>query len=117
MPPVVAHIVSVDEFRHAPINESLLLVWLVARFVPSVPVVIGLDNTIERRWGMKIKARYINRDPVRLSHGHFVKAGGLRWQRYHGHGGSAPPQQRIHVSFDPAGHGPVQGPPMRQSVA
>ena len=41
--------------------------------------VIGLDDTIERRWGTKIKARGIYRDPVRSSHGHFVKASGLRW--------------------------------------
>src|SRR6478672_10680200 len=34
---------------------------------------------IERRWGAKIKARGIYRDPVRSSHGHFVKASGLRW--------------------------------------
>ena len=40
---------------------------------------IGLDDTIERRWGAKIAARGIYRDPVRSSHGHFVKASGLRW--------------------------------------
>jgi hypothetical protein len=52
---------------------------LVNSFVPTGPVVIGLDDTIERRWGAKIKARGIYRDPVRSSHGHFVKASGLRW--------------------------------------
>ena len=57
----------------------LLLVWLVATFVPAGPVVIGLDDTIEQRWGAKIAARGIYRDPVRSSHGHFVKACGLRW--------------------------------------
>src|SRR5918911_281930 len=56
-----------------------LLRLLVAAFVPRGPVVIGLDDTIERRWGLKIKARGIYRDPVRSSHGHFVKASGLRW--------------------------------------
>jgi DDE superfamily endonuclease len=45
----------------------------------DAPVVIGLDDTIERRWVMRIKARGIYRDPVRSSHGHFVKASGLRW--------------------------------------
>ena len=40
---------------------------------------IGLDDTIERRWGAKISARGIYRDPVRSSKGHFVKASGLRW--------------------------------------
>jgi hypothetical protein len=53
---------------------------LVAVFVPvGVPIVIGLDDTIERRWGAKIAARGIYRDPVRSSKGHFVKASGLRW--------------------------------------
>lgn len=56
-----------------------LLTLLVAAFAPQGPVVIGLDETIERRWGPKIKARGIYRDPVRSSHGHFVKASGLRW--------------------------------------
>src|ERR671926_1442030 len=56
-----------------------LLLLLVAAFVPHGPVVIAIDDTIERRWGAKIKARGIYRDPVRSSHGHFVKASGLRW--------------------------------------
>ena len=57
-----------------------LLLLLVKALVPSAaPVVIGLDDTIERRWGAKIGARGIYRDPVRSSKGHFVKASGLRW--------------------------------------
>ena len=57
-----------------------LLILLVKALVPSgAPVVIGLDDTIERRWGAKISARGIYRDPVRSSKGHFVKASGLRW--------------------------------------
>jgi hypothetical protein len=56
-----------------------LLRLLVAAFAPEGPVVVGLDATIERRWGAKITARGIYRDPVRSSHGHFVKASGLRW--------------------------------------
>jgi hypothetical protein len=57
-----------------------LLMLLIKAFVPAgAPVVIGLDDTIERRWGAKISARGIYRDPVRSSKGHFVKASGLRW--------------------------------------
>ena len=57
-----------------------LLRMLVQAFVPTAaPIVIGLDDTIERRWGAKIKARGIYRDPVRSSKGHFVKTSGLRW--------------------------------------
>jgi hypothetical protein len=57
----------------------LLLVQLIRRFVPEGPLVFGIDDTIERRWGQKIEARGIYRDPVRSSAGHFVKASGLRW--------------------------------------
>jgi hypothetical protein len=42
-------------------------------------VVIGIDETIERRRGDKIKAKGVYRDPVRSSRSHFVKASGLRW--------------------------------------
>jgi len=58
----------------------LLLLQLLRAFVPpGAPVVVGLDETLERRWGRRIAARGIYRDPVRSSHGHFVKASGLRW--------------------------------------
>jgi DDE superfamily endonuclease len=56
-----------------------LLMLLVKTFVPTGPIICGLDDTIERRRGAKIKAKGIYRDPVRSSHGHFVKASGLRW--------------------------------------
>lgn len=57
-----------------------LLRLLVDSFVPvGATVVVGLDDTIERRWGKKIRARGIYRDPVRSSKGHFVKTSGLRW--------------------------------------
>jgi hypothetical protein len=56
-----------------------LLLHLLAALSPSGEVVIGVDDTVERRWGGKIKARGIYRDAVRSSHGHFVKASGLRW--------------------------------------
>jgi len=56
-----------------------LLLHLLDQLLPDGPVVIGIDDTIERRWGAKIKARGIYRDPVRSSKGHFVKTSGLRW--------------------------------------
>ncbi len=56
-----------------------LLAQVLNVFLPAGEVVIGIDDTIERRWGAKIAARGIYRDPVRSSHGHFVKASGLRW--------------------------------------
>ena len=56
-----------------------LLILLVRAVAPDGPIILGLDDTLERRRGAKIKAKGIYRDPVRASHSHFVKASGLRW--------------------------------------
>jgi hypothetical protein len=61
-------------------TAQVLLQLLVTTFgTKEKPLVFGLDDTIERRWGQKIAARGIYRDPVRSSESHFVKASGLRW--------------------------------------
>ena len=57
----------------------VLLRLLLNTFLSFGPVVIGIDETIERRRGEQIKAKGIYRDPVRSSKSHFVKASGLRW--------------------------------------
>ena len=62
--------------RHA---SFILLRHLIAVFAPTGPILLGLDETIERRWGKRIEARGIYRDPVRSSDSHFVKTSGLRW--------------------------------------
>jgi hypothetical protein len=60
--------------------SRLLVLLLVQVFVPATdPVVVGIDETIERRRGGKIAARGIYRDPVRSSKEFFVKTSGLRW--------------------------------------
>ncbi len=60
--------------------SGILLLLLVRTFVAAgAPVIIGMDDTIERRRGVKIAARGIYRDPVRSSKEFFVKTGGLRW--------------------------------------
>jgi hypothetical protein len=59
--------------------SQVLLKVLVKTFVTLGPIVVAVDDTIERRRGTKIKARGIYRDPVRSSHSHFVKASGLQW--------------------------------------
>ncbi len=58
---------------------KILLGQLLDCFLPAGPVVVGIDETIERRWGPKIKARGIYRDSARSSRTHLVKASGLRW--------------------------------------
>ena len=60
--------------------SRILLLLLVSIFVPAdAPIIVGIDETIERRRGAKIAAKGIYRDPVRSSKAHFVKTSGLRW--------------------------------------
>ena len=60
--------------------SRVLLGLLVEAFVPEgAPLVVGIDETLERRYGKKISARGVYRDPVRSTHETFVKSSGLRW--------------------------------------
>jgi hypothetical protein len=59
--------------------SQVLLGLLVEAFVPEGPLVLGVDETLERRRGKKITAKGIYRDPVRSTHSHFVKTSALRW--------------------------------------
>jgi hypothetical protein len=60
--------------------SRILLSLLVQMFLPGeTPIVVGIDETIERRRGAKIAAKGIYRDPVRSSQSFFVKTSGLRW--------------------------------------
>jgi DDE superfamily endonuclease len=60
--------------------SRVLLGLLVEAFVPEGdPLVVGIDETLERRYGKKIAARGVYRDPVRSTHETFVKSSGLRW--------------------------------------
>ena len=59
--------------------SRLLLNQLVSVFIGLGPIVVGIDETIERRWGAQIKARGIYRDAVRSTHKQVVKCSGLRW--------------------------------------
>jgi DDE superfamily endonuclease len=59
--------------------SRILLGLLINAFVPTGPLILGLDDTIERRKGAKIAAKGIYRNPVRSSQSHFVKTSGLRF--------------------------------------
>lgn len=63
------------------LQASRVLLGLLAKaFVAEgAPLVVGIDETLERRRGRKIEAKGIYRDPVRSSHSHFVKTSALRW--------------------------------------
>jgi hypothetical protein len=59
--------------------SRILLGLLLEAFVGEGPIILGIDETLERHWGKKISARGIYRDPVRSTHENFVKSSGLRW--------------------------------------
>jgi hypothetical protein len=51
---------------------------LVKAFVPEGdPLVVGIDETLERRRGKKIAAGGVYRDPARSTHENLVKSSGL----------------------------------------
>jgi hypothetical protein len=60
-------------------SRILLGLLLEAFVVGGGPLVVGLDETLERRYGRKISARGVYRDAVRSTHQTFVKSSGLRW--------------------------------------
>jgi hypothetical protein len=59
--------------------SRILLGVLLEAFVGEGPLILGIDETLERRYGKKIAARGVYRDPVRSTHETFVKSSGLRW--------------------------------------
>jgi hypothetical protein len=59
--------------------SRVLLGLLVKTFLADGPLVIGVDGILERRWGKKISAKGVYRDPVRSTQERFVKSSGLRW--------------------------------------
>ena len=63
----------------ARLGARLLFDELVRAFGGAGPLVLGLDETIERRWGRCIAARGIYRDAARSSKAVTNKTSGLRW--------------------------------------
>lgn len=57
----------------------ILLNLLIAAFAGDGPILLGGDETLERRRGDKIAKKGIYRDAVRSSKSCFVKSSGLRW--------------------------------------
>lgn len=73
------HILNRAAWSPLAMAECLLMLLVKTFGSEDKPLVFGIDETIERRWGRQIAARGIYRDPVRSSESHFVKASGLRW--------------------------------------
>jgi hypothetical protein len=64
---------------------GILLGLLVQTFAPAngEPFIFAMDDTLERRWGKKIKPRAMYHDPVRSSRSCPQKTSGLRWLSVH----------------------------------
>lgn len=73
------HVLSRAVWSSLRVSQTLLRLLLAHLDSGQGPLVFGLDETVERRWGRKITARGIYRDAARSSRSHFVKASGLRW--------------------------------------
>ncbi|HEV2126436.1 MAG TPA: transposase, partial [Chloroflexota bacterium] len=58
---------------------QVLLGLLVRAFASTGSVIVGIDETLERRQGEKIAAKGIYRDAARSSRSVLVKSHGLRW--------------------------------------
>jgi hypothetical protein len=55
---------------------GLLITWLVP---PGAPIILGADDTVERRSGRKIAAKGCYRDAVRSTKTHVIRCVGLKW--------------------------------------
>lgn len=62
-------------------QASRILLGLIVLLLvpPGSPVVLGADDTIERRNGKKIRAKGCYRDAVRSSRKHVIRCFGLKW--------------------------------------
>jgi hypothetical protein len=57
----------------------ILLLMLLALIPEEHPIILFVDETLERRYGRKIKAKGYYRDAVRSSKSQIVKTSGLKW--------------------------------------
>lgn len=62
-------------------QASKILLGLIVRVLvpPGAAIVLGADDTVERRSGRKIKAKGCYRDGVRSTKKHIVRCFGLKW--------------------------------------
>jgi hypothetical protein len=60
-------------------SQILLGVLITCLVPPGATIVLGADDTVERRCGRKIAAKGCYRDAVRSSHSHVIRCFGLKW--------------------------------------
>jgi hypothetical protein len=79
--------------------SQILLQLLVGAFASEGPLVVGIDETIERRRGKRITAAGIYRDPVRSSHSHARQGARAALGLPHAAGARAVGQSGVGVPF------------------
>ncbi|MBK1649225.1 hypothetical protein CKO36_11550, partial [Rhabdochromatium marinum] len=60
-------------------GAQILFGLLIGLLPPGVPIVVGVDETLERRSGRRIRAKGVYRDAVRSSRRKVVTTMGLEW--------------------------------------
>ncbi len=68
------HVLNRAVFSPLQLSRVMLLLVVQRLAQRDETLVFGIDETIERRWGRRIKARGIYRDAARSSESHLVKA-------------------------------------------
>jgi hypothetical protein len=62
-----------------PVGKMLWGVLVLVLVPPGAALVLGADDTVERRSGRQSKAKGCDRDAVRSSKQHLVRCLGLKW--------------------------------------
>jgi DDE superfamily endonuclease len=98
--------------------SQILLQLLVGAFASEGPLVVGIDETIERRRGKRITAAGIYRDPVRSSHSHARQGARAALRLPHAAGARAVGQSGVGVALSHRtrpiqAHGPAAAPPIQ----
>ena len=76
---VYHHVLNRGQWSPLQLSRALLLLVAGRLGSSSEPLVFGIDETVERRWGRKIAAKGRYRDPVRSTDDQVVMTPGLQW--------------------------------------
>ena len=76
---VYYHVLNRAQWSPLQLSRALLLLVAGRLGSSTEPLVFGIDETVERRWGRKIAAKGRYRDPVRSKDDQVVMTPGLQW--------------------------------------
>ena len=76
---VYHHVLNRAQWSPLQLSRALLLLVAGRLGSSTEPLVFGIDETVERRWGRKIAAKGRYRDPVRSTDDQVVMTPGLQW--------------------------------------